>query len=222
MNDYIHIIHIGKCAGGSVRKELKKHNIKYKETHIDKHNFDPNEQYIILLRNPIQRIISAFNFRKYVIEDKGWIKGKYDAPNWMNELEKSMLFRYKSINQLAEDIYDDNNNLKLDLRNWDNYLRHVRENIHWHLIEQGNFLKKMNINNIKGVIVTETYNEDMKNIFNIDSTIHSKKIKNKYDRHLSKKGYKNLKTWLKKDYECINILYNKNLISKKQFELLSK
>ena len=123
---------------------------------------------------------------------------------------------------MAEDIYDDNNNLNLDLRNWNNYLRHVRENIHWHLIEQGNFLEEMNTNNIKGVIVTETYNEDMKNIFNIDSTIHSKKIKNKYDTYLSKKGYKNLKKWLKKDYQCINILYNKNLISKKQYEFLSK
>ena len=67
----IKIIHIGKCGGSTVSCILNKFNIKHENIHIIKPIFDDNYKYLILIRNPIDRIISAFNWRyKLVILNK--------------------------------------------------------------------------------------------------------------------------------------------------------
>ena len=67
------IIHIGKCGGSAVYNTLQKHNIKYSYIHYNFNHkkFKENHKYLIMLRNPISRFISAFNWRyKLVLIDK--------------------------------------------------------------------------------------------------------------------------------------------------------
>ena len=54
-------IHIGKCGGTTTH-----HNFKLNKYHL-KRNYKKNETYLIWIRNPIKRFVSAFNYVKSVI-----------------------------------------------------------------------------------------------------------------------------------------------------------
>jgi len=66
----------------------------------------------------------------------------------------------------------------------------------------------------------KTTYKDIKYYFNIEIESHEKLNKNQYT--LSKKAYTNLKKHLRKDYECIDKLYEFGVLSNHQYKLLSK
>jgi len=211
MNTYV-LIHIGKCGGNTVNPILKK---KYKiiHKHIKTVKYNPIRKYIILIRNPISRFISAFNWRFNNV-----------CVNKTQELrfkgERDILNKYKTVNKLAEDIYRLNGTLKIDLSSKDNYIHHIYEDINFYI---GDFLDKCNIENIYGVITTETIEADLKRLFNIEKEDIPHNLKNKkYDTTLSVLGYNNLKKYLDKDYKCIEKMYKMNIITEEQYNILSK
>ena len=63
----IYIIHIGKCGGGSLKQELKKKNKDFKACHCKKPIIEEKFKYIILIRDPINRFISAFNWKMFSV-----------------------------------------------------------------------------------------------------------------------------------------------------------
>jgi hypothetical protein len=75
---------------------------------------------------------------------------------------------------------------------------------------------------ILGVIATETLSEDMKELFGTKRVPWEKKPTKKYSTYLSPLGYKNLAKYLHKDFDCVQDLYNMDLISKSKYELLSE
>ena len=62
-------IHIGKCGGGTLRDALKSSEIikknfnKLTDIHIKKPPIKKKSKYVILIRNPLDRSISAFNYQ---------------------------------------------------------------------------------------------------------------------------------------------------------------
>lgn len=211
INQTYQLIHIGKCAGKSVKKELNKLNIKYKKIHTKKPKYNSNHKYIILIRNPISRFISAFNWRyKLLCIEKN---KKYD----IYKRERETLKIYKTPNNLAENLYNNDGSVKLRISKTDNYIQHVYEDIHFYLWD---ILKYLNRNNVVSVITTENYKNDMKNRLGIGVSYFEHKNKYYNRTYLSLKGYENLKRYLYKDYICIDMLYNKKLITTKQYKLL--
>jgi hypothetical protein len=55
-------IHIGKTGGTSVRSMCANANVKLTSYHGEKIPWNPSEKYIIWIRNPIKRFVSAFYF----------------------------------------------------------------------------------------------------------------------------------------------------------------
>ena len=56
MNNLV-IIHIGKCGGSTVNSELKSKNVKFSEIHNREAIYEPDKNYVIVIRNPIKRFI---------------------------------------------------------------------------------------------------------------------------------------------------------------------
>ena len=57
------VIHIGKTGGSTITEVLKMHYPNLKEYHCHwNRDYKPNEKYIIWIRNPISRFVSAFNY----------------------------------------------------------------------------------------------------------------------------------------------------------------
>ena len=207
MNNLV-IIHIGKCGGGTVCCELKSKNIKFSTFHIREVIYEPNKNYVIVIRNPIKRFISSFNWRYYLVCDN-----KIQENRFKNE--KNILNHYKNVDNLCSDL-----EITPDIFNGTpssgKYIHHLREDIYFYL---KTFITKCPKKQILGVICTETLKDDMKNIFDIDVTIHDKN-NSKYNKIITDKSYEILKTYLKNDYIIINQMYKNDWISDKQYEIL--
>ena len=202
-SDVFTLIHIGKCGGSSVSSLLDAHRLRFQRTHITRIPFDPTKRDVIVIRNPIQRFVSAFHWRyKLVVVDKTQ-KGRFRG-------EAETLEHYGTANKLAETI----DTFDIDKT----YIHHIKEDISYHLRD---FLASAKKESIRGVITTEHLNADVKALFGIDNKIHEKR-NNLEKPTLSPIGRANLKKYLEKDYECIDRLYRMGCLTEEQYAVLSE
>jgi hypothetical protein len=197
-------VHIGKCGGATVNKFCKINNIKHEVVHIRQCKFDSNKKYLILLRNPIKRFISAFNWRYKLVVDDKIQSNRFPG-------EKETLEKYKTVNNLAENIcmFDVNKT----------YIHHIKEDINYYIED---FLKKCKKENILYVMTTETLDQDLFDLFNIHNNLREHVHVNlNYDKNLSQAAYENLKKYLVKDYQCISKLYELGVLSNDKYNFLS-
>lgn len=207
MNNLV-VIHIGKCGGSTVISELESKNIDFSQVHVGKPVYKPNKNYVIVIRNPIKRFISAFNWRYYLVCDR-----KEQQHRWRNE--EKILNKYKNVDNLCKDL-EKNPNIFNGKKNSENYIHHLREDINHYL---KTFIDKCPKKQILGVICQETIKDDMKNIFDIDLSIHEK-CNTGYSKNITDESYKILKTYLKNDYMIIDKMYKYGWISDKQYKIL--
>ena len=149
-------IHIGKTGGTTINTLLKNKIDNYKEYHLIK-NYKNNEKYIIWLRNPINRFVSAFNHSYYGIHtDIKSIKA-YNLKNCLIPLRmklsmnKSYIFspeydnlikKFTSANHLAESLSSSNIELQKNaILLMNNNIEHINKGIGWYL-DNGTFIKK--------------------------------------------------------------------------------
>ena len=182
---------------------LDAHRLRFQRTHITRIPFDPTKRDVIVIRNPIQRFVSAFHWRyKLVVVDKTQ-KGRFRG-------EAETLEHYGTANKLAETI----DTFDIDKT----YIHHIKEDISYHLRD---FLASAKKESIRGVITTEHLNADVKALFGIDNKIHEKR-NNLEKPTLSPIGRANLKKYLEKDYECIDRLYRMGCLTEEQYAVLSE
>ena len=95
-------VHIGTCGGGTLRNALKKSRIirekfnKFTDIHITKPPIKKKAKYIILLRNPLERSISAFNYQIKLM--------KLGSDYYRFKHEHQILNKYKNIDNIAKNI----------------------------------------------------------------------------------------------------------------------
>lgn len=197
------IVHIGKCGGSTVRTALKDSSFRksFKNVH-SVHTSQPpilqKSKYLILIRNPISRAISAFNYRHQIVikENKG--------SRFFNE--RKALLKYSSFNHLAENLYSDN---ELNMQAAQDYMsiHHLHEGISFYLSE---LLRSIRKEQIIGVIATEALDEDLKNLCGLGGVHKLNQGKSKKSLTLSKLARKNLHKFLYDDYQCIEKLLELN------------
>ena len=201
MNNKLYFIHIGKCGGLSIRKALRDHKISNFLNndrfiaHEKKPVIDNNLKYLINIRHPVERLVSAFRYRYSVL-----IERKTENPK--NKFEIEVLNKYKNINNIAQNLDDDK--VKEDFLN----VHHVRYNISFYLKE---FLKNIDPKNIEFVFKQETLNEDLAKFFNNRLKIRTNNfsIQNKTiskSTPLTQKSLENLRKFCKEEFKCINKL----------------
>lgn len=204
------LIHIGKCGGSTVAKELKNIGYKMHEVHMKPAKFKSSKKYIITIRNPIARFISAFNYMHKLVIIQMMNDYRYES-------EKQLLLKYSTPTEIGEAIYDNSGKLMLDLNSMDYYISHIYEDIEFYI---GSFLRDTNSRNINGVICTELLSQDMQRIFGVRTSLHERRNSG-MPVYLSKKALSNLTQFLNKDFECITKLNEMGVLTSKQYEVLS-
>ena len=227
-------IHIGKCGGTNVCNQTNL--VQY---HLQR-NYKNNENYIIWLRNPIKRFVSAFYYVKNVINtdisNLNITKISLDnclAPaKIINKIKKGYAYskhydnlvnHFKTANELAESITSENikkKQLALELMN--SNVEHIFKGIGWYLYN-GNFIEK-NYDKIVFVGTCENMTNDIKKLSNLlniqnDSKEKNRENKNNNDKFLSHKAIKNIINFYKDtDYKALQKLVEYNFITKVLFE----
>ena len=208
-----YIVHVGKCGGGTIFIECKRRKIKFEKAHLRKPKIRKRYQYVILIRDPINRFISAFNWKMFrcLTKEGQNIHGKKP---YQNTNESTGFKFWKNINNFAENLFDENGNMNHMASHLIKYSNHLQLDIHFYL---ENLIKICNSKNCQ-VIRHEYYNEDINQVLNIKSVkTNNHKNNYRYSKYISDKGRQNLKKLLKKDYECFQILKNKNIIDDKYY-----
>ena len=181
----LRFIHIGKTGGSSIHEILKQKNIKFQEYHLNTKSYKDNEKYIIWLRNPLSRFVSAFNYIRHFIEYDCNNKKPCDinnsnclyfpfirrkilnkSPFVFNKTYDNLVRSFKTANDLAEGLSSSIPEIKtraLQLMNYD--FENIHRGIGWYL-NNGIFVRNRN-HNILFVGKQETMKEDIEKLSGI-------------------------------------------------------
>jgi len=198
-------IHIGKCGGTSLGRSIRRSPVvsdRFRtivKVHTRKPPVLPRARYLIVVRNPVERAISAFNWRyKLVVEDRvqaNRFKGEHDV-----------LAEYKSLNALADVLYDGDGNL--DPRACRQYraIHHLKEDIAFYL---DTLLPNLDSEQLFAVLATETLDQDIADILGVDRVPRMNANGNSVPdekKWLSDTARMNLRRFLAEDYACVEKL----------------
>jgi hypothetical protein len=236
INKNLKLIHIGKCGGSTIRKLVKN---KVSQYHLNR-NYKDNENYIIWLRNPIKRFVSAFYYQYDLINTntrnleikKLTLKNSLGPNKIKRKISQGFTYTkrfdylmnyFKTPNNLAESITSKNTKIKkLALELMNSQIEHIYKGIGWYL-NNGDFIDKK-YNNIKFVGTLENMEDDLKRLgkflnIKITNKLILRENKNKHNKLLSPKAIKNILNFYKHtDYKALQKLVEYNYITKELFE----
>jgi hypothetical protein len=171
-------IHVGKTGGTTIHKLLRNQE-NYKQYHLA-NKYKDNEKYILWIRNPIHRFVSAFNHSYYGVHtDTSTIpefnltkcllpirlKNSIGKPYMFSKEYDALIKQFTSANHLAESLTSTDSTLRekaIQLMN--RREEHIFKGIHWYL-HKNDFLNKHR-DNILFVGRTEYMTEDIRALAN--------------------------------------------------------
>ena len=220
-------IHIGKTGGSTFYIPFK-----FKQQHMIKAKYIPNKKYIISIRHPISRFVSAYNNLLLSIKTPYGIQFsqlEHPASQFINQRNKTnrkytfnedtdeAIKYFTDVNHFAENIFSDD----IKVKKYINIIlntKHVLRGIGWYLYN-GEFIEKYH-NDIIYVTKTKTLDNDIQNVSKlINFPIGDYKFRRNADgymkisKYLSPLAIDNIKKLLKDtDYKTLEIMNKYDLI----------
>ena len=192
------LVHIGKCGGRTLKNGLSnaKRNMVDNIVHVYKPVYRSDLKYIVVARDPVSRLISAFNWRyRLVVEEKvqrDRFKGEYEV-----------LTKYQNLNALAEALYFNDGEPNRLAHKEANMIHHVFEGISYYLTD---LLEKCRKDQIVGLLMQESLNQDIERVFGYRNELNVHNNSNGKLDPLTATAKRNLKEFLAKDYVALRIL----------------
>ena len=198
--DHLIYIHIGKCGGKSLWEAIKESEVVKRnfsivsKIHIVRPPVAKRSQYLIVLRNPVSRSMSAFNWRYNIVIERGLQKDRFPG-------EREVLRKYRNLNNIAEALYK-NGRLCEDVAEEFRLIHHLREDIGFYL---SGLLCKIDESQIFAVLATENLDNDVMRILNINKVerAHRNSSDELPNTFLSQVAVANLKKFLSSDFDVI-------------------
>lgn len=196
----LRFVHIGKCGGSTVLKALEaspivdKHFRSFLRWHVRTPKYDTTEHYVFVLRNPIKRAISAFNWRYRLTVSEGRPERHVG--------EKERLKKYGTLDSMATQLYD---NGALVQQVADDYSRihHLDMGIPFYLEPA---LKVISPEQVFAVMCQETLDQDIENYLGISASGQVRLKDNSgsvFPTALSIPARENLARFLEPEYESL-------------------
>jgi len=197
-------VHIDKCGGSTVERNIFKSKkiienfSRIHKIHQNKPPIHKKSKYIIVVRNPLSRLVSAFNWRYRLL-----VKEENNYKNYFKK-ELNILKKYKNINSIAEQLYF-NEKLNKNVAKEFKKIIHIKNDMEFYL---GDLLKSISKDQIFAVLCQETINADIKNYLSLNNNLNINDNNNRslFKKHLTVTSQENLKKWSINDFKILKNL----------------
>ena len=216
--DSLIFVQIGKCGGRTVWDAIRESPVvREKFSAVSRVHVRPihaKSRYIIVVRNPIARALSAFNWRyRIVVEDaaeRDRFDGEYDA-----------LLKYGTLNTLAEALYADGEPVETAAAECRS-IHHLKEDIAYYLAD---LLAHLSDGQLFAVLATEFLDDDIARVLGIRNTGNTHENRSKTDADklvLSDRARENLRRFFRADYAALETLATLGALSEEKYRVLTE
>jgi hypothetical protein len=199
------LIHVGKCGGSTVEQELRARNFIFDHYHLRRPVYEQGQSYVILVRDPIARFVSAFNWRYHLLSEKITRPGYKIDPmaDMKHRFELEFLSQFKNVNAFAEQLVRP---VKFDVSPLTTMLSlvgHVTQGFAWYL---GDLLDNMQPRQLAGIITTERLADDVEVLFGFRPEEERNRHYPARGTYLSAQGRANLVREFEAEYRALHHL----------------
>ncbi len=197
-------VHIGKCGGASLNAAIEKsgrlkNEFRYiNRIHVRKPPYLIGARYLIVIRNPISRALSAFNWRYRLVIEEGSQVTRFPG-------ESEILMKYGTLNNLAESLFQ-NGDLDEMVAEEFRSIHHLNEDVSFCLSD---LIEELESDQVFAVLTQEYLDDDIEKYLGVKNSnrFHSNREKTKPERlFLSDLAKSNLSNFLESNYEVIRRL----------------
>lgn len=201
MTEHFDLIHVGKCGGSSVRAELLRRRVPHTHVHmVTKPTFSPSRSYVILVRDPVDRFVSCFNWRRYLLTSGLRPVPAHPVAAYRQAREYELFEMFADVNEVGEALEGDGANALGDLLC---LVGHVRKGFSWYLDE---LLDRVSPHQIRGVIATPTIADDFQRVFGFELSMHKNGGYPAPPAELSARARSNIEDYLSREYATLRRL----------------
>ena len=199
------LVHVGKCGGSTVASELKAANFRFVRFHTQRPVARPETRYVVLARDPVERFVSAFNWRKHLYINGTLPRPQFDGP--LSELrhraEREFLFQFETANCLAEQLGTHGKHEVTATSSLLALIGHVPQGFDWYL---SHLLEQIKACQIAGVICTERLADDFEHLFGSRPKLEIHRVPSSRSTWISKEGRANLIREFHREYAVLGKL----------------
>jgi len=199
------LVHVGKCAGGTVASALRQAGYSFQQVHMRRPEVSRSRSYVVLVRDPVARFVSAFNWRRHRLSHD---INRHDAqrdPIWRlkHQSEWAFVSMFESAGALAEQLvagpgFDVSPAIELT-----NLIGHVRHGFAWYL---GHLLGEIEPSQLLAVVCQERLEQDLLATFGIRPAVSRHHDYPRLSEELSPLARANLATFLSDEYRTLERL----------------
>jgi len=204
-NTPFQLVHVGKCGGSSVAIELQRNGFDFEHVHVRRPVFGPDVRYVILVRDPVERFVSAFNWRYHLLGQKQSSSEFHEDPivRLKQQAEWLFLSHFQDVNDFAERLVPRIASDVSAMTTMMGLIGHAREGFSWYLDD---LLGLLSPSQLLGVIAMERFPDDFETVFGFRPEAEQNRHYPSRRKDLSPLGRANLLRELKPDYRTLDRL----------------
>ncbi len=199
------LIHVGKCGGSTIVEELRTRGFQFEHVHMRRPVVEAVRRYVVLVRDPVARFVSAFNWRKHLLgNDLLPAARKNDAlARLRHSAEQEFLAHFTDANAFAERLVPPKVYDVSPMATLMSLIGHVPQGFDWYL---GDLLGRIQPGQLLGVICTERLAEDCETVFGFRPTTELNRLGDPQPKAISAAGRANLAREFEAEYRTLRRL----------------
>ncbi len=199
------LVHVGKCGGMSAVLSLRAANFQFSQFHLQKPIASPNKAYVILVRDPVARFVSAFNWRKHLYSTGVLPPTNATGPlsKLRHQAERELIFMIESANALAEQLGSDSSSEASSASSLLSLIGHIPQGFDWYL---SSLIEQIEPRQIVGFICTENFSDDFEYLFGFSPSRDRNRLNLTPGVQISEKGRASIAKESDKEYAVLHKL----------------
>ena len=199
------LVHVGKCGGSTIAEELRARGFRFEHVHMRRPVVAAARRYVVLVRDPVARFVSAFNWRKHLLENDLLPAARNTDPiaRLRHSAELEFLSHFEDVNAFAERLVRSQACDVSPLSTLMSLIGHVPQGFEWYLSD---LVGRIQPGQLLGVLCTERLADDCEAVFGFRPTAERNRLAGSQPAGLSPAGRANLVREFEPEYRTLRRL----------------